>query len=78
MTAEPGLQQGGVTWLETTYFVKLAAQESGGSIGIFETFAPVGSGPPIHVHHGEDEVLYILEGQIESWLDGVSQTFVKG
>jgi quercetin dioxygenase-like cupin family protein len=78
MSTDPVSPHGGVIWLDTTYFVKLTAQESGGSIGVFETLAPVGSGPPIHVHHGEDEVLHILEGQIESWLDGELTTFVKG
>jgi quercetin dioxygenase-like cupin family protein len=37
------------------------AEETGGSIGIFEGTSPPGDGPPRHVHYGSDELFYILE-----------------
>jgi mannose-6-phosphate isomerase-like protein (cupin superfamily) len=61
-----------VEWMGTSYFMKLAAAETGGAIGIYEGVSPAGFGPPIHVHHREDEIFAIREGEVEFWLDGES------
>jgi mannose-6-phosphate isomerase-like protein (cupin superfamily) len=39
------------------------AEQTGGSLGVFEDTTSPGDGPPRHVHHGSDELFYILEGQ---------------
>jgi quercetin dioxygenase-like cupin family protein len=39
------------------------AEETGGSIGVFEGISPSGDGPPHHIHYGSDELFYILEGE---------------
>ena len=39
------------------------AEQTGGSIGVFEDTTSPGDGPPRHVHHGSDELFYILEGE---------------
>jgi quercetin dioxygenase-like cupin family protein len=61
-----------VRWMTTEYATTLAKGDSAGLIGIFESRVPAGEGPPLHVHHNEDEVLHILEGQYEFWLDGAT------
>lgn len=43
--------------------VKLAAGESGGLSSAIEITHPRGGGPPLHVHHRHDELLYVLEGE---------------
>src|SRR5919198_850345 len=40
---------------------KLTSEESGGALTAIETVAAPQDGPPLHVH-GEDEVIYTLEG----------------
>ena len=35
------------------------------SFSIVESIEPPGSGAPLHVHHGEAEAFYILEGTVE-------------
>lgn len=35
-----------------------------GPYAIQETLAPAGSSPPLHVHHREDEGLWVLEGEL--------------
>ena len=60
----------GVTWMGTDYSITLAAQGSAGLVGVFEGRVPAGEGPPVHIHHNEDEVLHVLEGEYEFWLDG--------
>lgn len=61
-----------VEWMGNTYSMKLTAQETGGAVGIYEGVSPAGSGPPVHIHHREDEIFAIREGEVEFWLDGQS------
>ena len=39
------------------------AEQTGGSIGVFEDTTSPGDGPPRHVHYGSDELFYVLEGE---------------
>ena len=39
------------------------AEQTGGSIGVFEGISPPGDGPPRHIHYSSDELFYILEGE---------------
>jgi quercetin dioxygenase-like cupin family protein len=43
----------------------LAGAASTGSFSIVETTEEPGSAAPLHVHHGEDEAFFVLEGTIE-------------
>ncbi|OWW00081.1 hypothetical protein ATY81_25100 [Rhizobium sp. R72] len=59
-----------VTWMDTTYTITVGRYESGGIVGVFEGMVPAGGGPPVHIHHNEDEVIHVIEGNYEFWLDG--------
>ncbi|PDT08298.1 cupin domain-containing protein [Rhizobium sp. M1] len=59
-----------VTWMNTTYTINIGRFESGGILGVFEGKVPAGGGPPIHIHHNEDEVIHVIEGDYEFWLNG--------
>jgi quercetin dioxygenase-like cupin family protein len=48
---------GGVT-------MKLSAAETGGSLNVFESVVDPGEGPPVHLHVGEDEAMYVVEGTV--------------
>lgn len=58
--------------------VKVSAQDSDGALAFFHLVAPPMSGPPRHVHTREDELFYILEGEIEFELDGERHTVGAG
>jgi quercetin dioxygenase-like cupin family protein len=53
---------------ETT--VKLSAADPGRSAYVFEAGSPPGSSVPPHVHQHEDELLRVLEGEFDIFLDG--------
>ena len=53
-----------VWWKAGRVTVKAGPDETGGAFAQFEVDDPRGSGPPVHVHHSEDEAFYILEGQV--------------
>jgi quercetin dioxygenase-like cupin family protein len=45
--------------------VKLAVRDSeDGRVSAVEFLAPPGFGPPLHIHHREDEILQVLEGSV--------------
>lgn len=60
-----------VSWMNTDYLITVDREDSAGVVGVFEAVVPAGEGPPVHVHHNEDEVVHVLEGRYQFWLDGV-------
>ena len=53
-----------VWWKTGRVTVKAGPDETGNAFSQFEVDDPRGSGPPLHVHHNEDETFYILEGEV--------------
>jgi mannose-6-phosphate isomerase-like protein (cupin superfamily) len=41
----------------------ITGKESAGGLVILETVTPPRVGPPLHLHHREDEVFYVVEGK---------------
>ncbi|HYX72715.1 MAG TPA: cupin domain-containing protein [Nitrososphaera sp.] len=44
---------------------KVTAEETGGAYSLAVEITPPHGGLPLHVHHREDEAMYILEGEYE-------------
>jgi quercetin dioxygenase-like cupin family protein len=51
-------------FLDTRMTVKAGAAQTNGALTVLEWAAPLGFGPPRHVHHQGDEVFYLLDGEI--------------
>ncbi len=49
-------------FLGTLMTVKAGMAETNGQFSLIEQVSPPGFATPLHVHHGEDEAMYILEG----------------
>lgn len=58
--------------------IKVNGQQSDGVMTVIEFEAPPGFGPPPHIHHKEDELFYVLEGEVSFWCDGVSESYGPG
>jgi mannose-6-phosphate isomerase-like protein (cupin superfamily) len=43
-------------------YPKVTGEDTGGRYAILENVVPAFSGPPLHVHHLEDEAFFVLEG----------------
>jgi quercetin dioxygenase-like cupin family protein len=50
---------------QTTIRIIAGSSSTNGSFSLVEATEPPGGGPPLHVHHGEAEAFYILEGTVE-------------
>lgn len=59
-------------------WLRAAAADTGGSLGLIEQVVPPGFGSPYHVHHNEDEAFYILEGEVEFEVDGTTVVATPG
>ncbi|TDT14526.1 quercetin dioxygenase-like cupin family protein [Ilumatobacter fluminis] len=58
--------------------VKVTAGDDGPKMSAVEFTAPRGFGPPLHVHQDEDEIMYVLEGEIRLDLGDTSQIATAG
>ncbi len=51
--------------------VLLSGGQTGGTLSVFEDVVEPGIGPGRHIHHGEDETFFVLEGRFDVEIDGV-------
>lgn len=58
--------------------VKVSAGESATQMNVVEFTAPRGFGPPLHVHRDEDEIMYVIDGEIRLDLGDESQVVSRG
>src|SRR5581483_8765471 len=59
-----------VWWKTGRVSVKVSGAETGGALAQVETDDPRGTAPPLHVHHGEEETFYVLDGELTVVVDG--------
>ncbi len=45
--------------------IKVAGEDTDGLYTILQEVSPPQGGPPLHLHHREDEAFYVLEGEYE-------------
>jgi len=74
---EPG---GGDPWwmLGTLTTIKAGPEVTGGRLTVAEFELPPGFRVPTHSHRDEDELFYVLEGEVTFWCDGAARTFTRG
>jgi len=74
MTVEPYMlsrEEGTAVWfLGTLMTVKATGETTRGAFGLIEQELPPGFATPQHVHHGEDEPFYIIEGEVTFFCGG--------
>lgn len=58
--------------------MKASSAETGGAFALFEDREVLGKPTPLHLHPGDDETLYVLEGEILVYLDGKEHTVGRG
>ena len=61
---DTGSLQDAFWWQGSLMTIKARSEDTGGALGLVEGSFYEGFGPPLHVHHHEDEAFYVLEGEI--------------
>lgn len=64
-------------WGSLAWFSRPATTGAGQLVVIGVTIAP-GAGHNFHTHPDQEEVIYVLEGRIQQWLETESQELVAG
>lgn len=54
-----------------TLRILISGNDTGGSLAVFEDIVQPGIGPGRHIHHGQDETFFFLEGRFDVEIDGV-------
>ena len=57
---------------------KVTSHDSGGVLSAFENVTPPKQGPPLHLHHREDEWFYVATGTFVFEIDGKRTEFGQG
>ena len=70
-----GATDGKAVWSVGVLMVfKADAERTDGAFTLLEHTAPAGYETPYHVHHGEDELFYILDGEIDCYYGDDGET----
>lgn len=64
ITSNPDATTDAFWWQGSLMRIKARAADTGGALGVVEGQFYEGFGPPLHVHHREDEGMLVLEGEI--------------
>ncbi|MAY62513.1 MAG: cupin [Rhizobiales bacterium] len=64
-----------VNWLNSVYKILITPEETNGLLGMFSAISKPRTGPPRHVHLNEDEIIHIVAGEVQFWLEG--ESFVR-
>ena len=66
--AEPFVSKPGqgerIAFMGQVSLVRANGDQTGGALSVTETLTPAGNGPPKHVHEREDEMFFVLEGEL--------------
>ena len=52
-------------WFEGLAMLKVTGEQSGGQFSLIEMLYPAGAVVPRHVHHRENELFYLIDGELE-------------
>lgn len=64
VASTPDVTAAAFWWQGSLMTIKARAADTGGAVGLVEGNFYKGFGPPLHVHHREDEGMLILDGEI--------------
>jgi quercetin dioxygenase-like cupin family protein len=58
------LQREHLWFLDSLVTIPIRHADGQDGVSVIESSAPYGDSPPLHVHHSEDEVFHVLEGEL--------------
>ncbi|WP_147023297.1 cupin domain-containing protein [Microvirga aerophila] len=53
-----------IWFLNTHVIIRVSARDGSDGISVLEHRARQGDSPPLHIHHDEDEIFHVLEGEV--------------
>jgi quercetin dioxygenase-like cupin family protein len=65
-------------WHGARVTIKASSDETFGQLGVMDSLYPPGLSVPAHVHAGEDEMFYVLDGEVHGFCDDDTWTATPG
>lgn len=65
-------------WRGARVVIKASGEDTSGQLAVMESTYPPGLSVPAHLHAGEDEMLYVLEGELRGFCDDERWTASAG
>ena len=65
-------------WRGARVVILASGKETGGQLAAMESTYPPGMAVPAHIHAGEDEMLYVLAGELQGFSDDSRWTATPG
>lgn len=65
-------------FLNSLETIRVSESDGSDRVSVIEHSVPAGDSPPLHIHHTEDEIFYILEGEFRLQIDGQEQRVGPG
>jgi quercetin dioxygenase-like cupin family protein len=65
-------------FFNTLVHLRVSDADGNDSISVLEHRAPFGDSPPLHIHHDEDEVFHIIDGELRFQVGGHELRLWKG
>jgi len=53
-----------IWFLDTHVIIRVSARDGSDGVSVLEHHARQGDSPPLHIHHDEDEIFHVLEGEV--------------
>jgi quercetin dioxygenase-like cupin family protein len=60
------------------FVIKASGNDTLGQLAVMESTCPAGLSVPAHIHVGEDEMLYVLDGELQVFCDNDRWTATPG
>ena len=74
-----GIDEGAAyDWRGARVVIKASSKDTFGQLGVMESMYPPGLSVPSHHHPGEDEMLYVLAGEMQGFCDDSEWTATAG
>ncbi len=65
-------------WRGARVVIKASGEDTAGQLSVMESTYPAGLSVPVHTHAGEDEMLYVLAGELRGFCDDEEWTATPG
>lgn len=65
-------------WRGARVVIKASGEDTAGQLSVMESTYPPGLAVPAHVHDGEDEMFYLLAGEMQGFCDDDQWTATPG
>lgn len=59
-----------LAFLDGAATIALSRDDNADGVSVIDHHVPFGDGPPLHIHHDEDEIFVILSGEVRFEVDG--------